>query len=75
MSEPETKVYYVCDPDKNTVCRKTNCHLIGGPCIHTTKLDYAKQPVERVKLVIPMDKADAVSLGVVPAEEVQDVRE
>lgn len=75
MSEPEMKVYYVCDPDKNTVCRKTNCHLNGGPCIHTTKLDYAKQPVERVKLVIPMDKTDAVNLGVMSAEEDQDVRE
>ena len=73
MAEPKT--YFVCDPNKNTVCKKTNCHLNGGPCTHTTELDYAKQPVERVKLVIPMDKADAVSLGVVPAEEDQDVRE
>ena len=75
MSEPEMKIYYVCDPAKNTACSKTNCHLTGGPCIHTTKLDFAKQPVECVKLVIPMDKTDMVNFGVVPAEEDQDVRE
>lgn len=75
MGEPEMKVHYVCDPAKNTACRKTNCHINGGPCIHTTKLEFAKQPVEKVKLVIPMNKTDMVNLCMVPAEEGEDVRE
>lgn len=73
MAEPKT--YFICDPSKNKLCHKTNCHINGGPCIHTTKLEFAKQPVEKVTLVIPMDKTDMVNFGMVPAEEGNDVRE
>lgn len=33
---------YLCDPNKNTECRKTGCHLIGGLCYHTTHAEFAK---------------------------------
>lgn len=30
-------VQYLCDPAKNTECRKTSCFINGGPCHMTTK--------------------------------------
>lgn len=39
---------YVCDPKKNTVCRKTACHINGGPCSHTTNKQYKKAGTKRV---------------------------
>lgn len=35
------KLLYFCDPSKNTECRKTGCYLNGGPCRHTTHVEYA----------------------------------
>lgn len=63
------RAQYVCDPEKNVNCKKTNCHLNGGPCKHTANINYAKQPVEKVRLVVPMERTDAVELGLVSAEE------
>ena len=63
MAEPKT--YFICDPEKNTMCRKTSCHLTGGPCTSTTHLEFAKQPVKTVRLVIPVEKTDMVDLGLV----------
>ena len=63
MAEPKT--YFVCDPDKNKLCRKTNCHINGGPCTSTTRLEFAKQPVKTVRLVIPVEKTDMVDFGLV----------
>ena len=31
-----SKMLYLCDPDKNTKCPKTNCYKNGGPCFHST---------------------------------------
>lgn len=28
---------YLCDPDKNTECKKQSCFINGGPCKYTTK--------------------------------------
>lgn len=42
------KYLYVCDPKKNTVCRKTACHINGGPCSHTTNKQYKKAGTKRV---------------------------
>ena len=69
MNTPEPATHYVCDPSINTECRKTNCWINGGPCRHTRQLQFAKQPVEKVKLVIPMSKTDAVELGFVKEED------
>lgn len=52
------KIYYECDPSKNTTCNKRSCYIYGGPCKHTTNIDYARQPIEHVKLVMPMAKED-----------------
>lgn len=29
------KMLYICDPDKNTKCPKTNCYKNGGQCFHS----------------------------------------
>ena len=31
-----------CDPEKNVMCRKSNCYLIGGPCRLTLDKEYRK---------------------------------
>lgn len=51
---PEPTVYYICDPSKNIQCAKTNCHLYGGPCKCTRNIKYAKQPVEKAQMIIPV---------------------
>lgn len=63
MAEPKT--YFVCDPDKNKLCHKTHCHINGGPCTSTTRLEFAKQPVKTVRLIIPVEKTDMVDFGLV----------
>lgn len=68
-SAPEPKVYYPCDPEKNTQCSKTNCYTNGGPCKYTTKIDMAMQPVTTVKLVLPVDEAIAADLGIKKEEQ------
>lgn len=40
MVKIDDSVYY-CDPSKNTECRKTGCYENGGPCRHTTHVEYA----------------------------------
>ncbi len=37
---------YICDPEKNTICRKTNCALNGGPCRLTIDKEYGVEGVE-----------------------------
>lgn len=32
---------FICDPNKNTECKKTSCFTIGGPCSHTTERRFA----------------------------------
>lgn len=76
MSTPEMRAQYVCDPSKNVVCKKTNCHLNGGPCTHTCNIEYAKVPVTKVRLVMPMEKTDAVQFGLIEEKmEDSNVRE
>lgn len=38
----EIKALYICDPNKNTQCEKTECIENGGCCKCTTNIDYAK---------------------------------
>lgn len=51
---------FECDPEKNTECSKTNCHINGGECRHTRKGIYAVDP-SKVTMVIP---TDGTELGV-----------
>lgn len=39
----EEKARYLCDPEKNTECRKTMCFQKGGPCKRTSNPEYAKK--------------------------------
>lgn len=34
---------YICDPEKNTVCTKTGCHINGGECYLTLEKKYKKE--------------------------------
>ena len=34
---------YDCDPEKNTECPKTNCHINGGDCRLTTHRKYRRK--------------------------------
>lgn len=52
------KIYYECDPSKNTTCNKRSCYLHGGPCEHTTNIAFARKPIANVKLVLPMSEED-----------------
>lgn len=48
MSRFKVRTYpdlYICDPEKNTLCKKTNC---GDLCLCTANLDYAKRPLHKV---------------------------
>ena len=60
---PQPVVHYVCDPEKNTQCKKTFCHINGGPCCSTRHLEYAKQPVTTCRLMLPVDEEMAEALG------------
>lgn len=40
---------YECDPKKNVACKKTGCHLNGGPCHCTTHQEYEKKQSNRKK--------------------------
>ena len=35
-------VLYLCDPDKNTECKKTMCYRNGGECFHTVHKKYRR---------------------------------
>lgn len=59
---PQPVVHYTCDPIKNTQCKKTHCHINGGPCTHTKHLEFAKQPVEKATMILPMTKKEAAEL-------------
>lgn len=42
----ETAVYddtFECDPEKAVGCKKTFCHINGGPCKRTTNIEYRKE--------------------------------
>ena len=41
MTEYDT--LYHCDPEKNTECPKTHCHINGGDCRLTTHRKYRRK--------------------------------
>lgn len=49
---------YLCDPEKNVTCKKTNCYVNGGPCKSTDKLNFAKQPLTTVTLVFDVSEQE-----------------
>lgn len=71
--DPEPQTQYVCDPSKNVHCKKTHCHLNGGPCHHTTKLECAKQPVEKARMVIPVSGKERADFIKQYAKELKDL--
>lgn len=53
-SKPD--IVYICDPKRNKRCRKTGCHLNGGPCKYTKDRRYAlagTMPVHLIDLENP----------------------
>lgn len=50
-------VMYVCDPNKNEKCRKTNCFIMGGECHCTFDKRFAMtgengEPVRYVDMLV-----------------------
>ena len=39
----EHDALYLCDPEKNTECPKTHCHINGGDCRLTTHRKYRRK--------------------------------
>lgn len=37
---------YMCDPEKNTKCKKTGCYINGGGCRRTRRAEFAKDFAE-----------------------------
>lgn len=58
----EQRITYTCDPELNTQCNKQSCFIFGGNCRRTAHLEFAKQPVEKVRLDVPMSQEDFDSL-------------
>ena len=55
----EDEIFYLCDPDKNTVCRKTGCYLNalcrykeGKRCRMTANPDFAKTDEKGEKIIL-----------------------
>lgn len=62
----EQRITYACDPELNTQCNKKSCAVNGGVCSRTKHLEFAKQPVEKVQLSMPMSQEDFDSLTAEP---------
>lgn len=58
---------YLCDPEKNTFCPKTNCH---NPCYHTLDPEFAWDPTLRVCL----DEGAYLPQRAHPTDAVLDLR-
>lgn len=54
-NKPPT-VMYECDPLKHVNCSKKNCFINGGPCHQTKQLEFARQPVQKAHMVMPVDE-------------------
>jgi len=39
---------YMCDPEKNTKCKKTGCYINGGGCRRTRHPEFAKEEPEEM---------------------------
>lgn len=61
-------IYFRCDPEKNTACSKTNCHLNGGPCQYTKFRCYAVDP-DVFTIMIPTDGCEIKEVAIDVREE------
>lgn len=66
------KIMYICDPDLNVDCMKTHCHRNGGPCTMTTKVQFAKQPVEKAVLVFDVNEEDLPAVSAFKGDNEND---
>ena len=48
---------FICDPDKNTKCKKTNCYINGGYCNKTTDIAFMKEK-EKTEIIAAIDKGN-----------------
>lgn len=56
-------VFYRCDPEKNTECRKSGCYTRGGECKATSKMacairDADGNPIEEFRVRDRKDGTD-----------------
>lgn len=52
---PRAPKRYLCDPRKNTMCRKDMCFMYGGPCEHTTDKLFEMEMTPMNKLAEMLD--------------------
>lgn len=57
------KIMYICDPDLNVDCMKMHCHRNDGACTLTSKIKYAKKPVEKAILIFDVNEEDLPALA------------
>lgn len=57
---------YLCDPSKNNVCSKTECHLHGGLCYCTSQKQFAEELTPVYKLESMMDAQRAFQVRLDP---------
>ena len=48
---------FICNPDKNTKCKKTNCYINGGDCNQTTDIAFMKEK-EKTEIIAAIDKGN-----------------
>ena len=46
----DNKPVYLCDPEKNKLCDKSECYISGGTCSHTFNKAYEKKQTNQNKL-------------------------
>ena len=49
-------ILFPCDPALHVHCSKANCHINGGECTSTRDVRFAKQPVKKVRMVLPTEE-------------------
>lgn len=52
------KKLFICDPEKNTSCKKNNCYIHNGQCNKTDKEVFKKEGLEMEKIKSTTYKID-----------------
>lgn len=52
----ETKVIFLCDPKKNTRCKKTSCYLNGGDCRGTLHPAFSLLDTDGKPMILKKEK-------------------
>lgn len=66
---------FLCDPAKNTMCRKTMCRLVGGPCEHTSEIQYERDMEDMTQLEAMLSKQRDFQMRLNPAFLDMDIKE